>query len=101
MNVELHLDPVTPTKFSSQRSQEINLWLTDNSESINKYIIVDDDYSVNPDYLNTCPGPLGDMAANVVFVDYRSGISTNNFHVGCQILGIKIRKVGLAVFGQQ
>jgi len=100
MNVELHSDPVTPSKFTPLRSHEINLWLSDNSESINNYIVVDDDYSMSPDILRSCPGPLADIAENVVFVDYYNGISTRNFHDACQILGIKKRKVDERLFGK-
>lgn len=89
MNVTYHPEAVTPKKFTSWRCHEVLFWLEDNRESINNFIVVDDDNTLDPNQLKYLGDDFADLADHVVFVDYLQGLSIDNFRQGCQLLGVE------------
>jgi hypothetical protein len=92
LEIKFHDDPITPKKYSSNRLQEIHFWLDNNLDCINNFIVVDDDYSLDPNHLKDIGGYFAEFSNHVIFVNYSNGLSINDFKVGAKILGIKDRK---------
>jgi len=105
MRVNLHDDFKTPAKFTSNRMQEIGMWMDDNPDTTG--IIVDDDADLmryakwfnDPDVSNDLDMDSWQRKLKLVEVDYSNGITMKNMTAGNQWLGIEHDQVAERVFG--
>lgn len=93
LEITTHKHFRTSKKMSSHRSSEIWSWLEEHDESVDRFIIVDDDYTVNPETLRCCGDDMIELAEHVVYVDYENGLSKDNFHHGLELLGVEPKLV--------
>lgn len=94
-------DPVTPRKMAyTSRYTEIQMWLNHHEGEIGKYLIVDDDYTVQRDTLENISPDLDKFINSVVEVDYNEGLSVDNFYRGCNILDIDAKEILKDRFGK-
>ena len=105
----IHEDWRTMRRFTSNRIHEIGDWMVDHPEYTG--IIVDDDGDLkrykkwfnDPEYqeevLTKDDHDYWQERAKLVAVDYTNGLTLDDFHFGCEGLGIKTEDVMHKVFG--
>jgi hypothetical protein len=99
LNITLHDHPVTPKKMSSYRSNEIMWWLDKYQQDINDYIIIDDDWSMNPKHMQTVGDDFAAVGARVIYVDGENGMTRENFNDACRLFKIDFDELNMNEFG--
>ena len=98
LNIKFHKDPITPKKFSSYRVHEIAWWLDDHPE-VTDFIILDDDYSLEPNKLSERVGvnddrtPFAHLIPGIVLINSSYGMIEKDFKKACSIFGIDYKKM--------
>lgn len=91
LNIKLHEDTATPRRMSSYRCNEIKWWLDENPTD--KYLIVDDLYSLEPRHLRNIGSPFAELADHVVYVNEDDGLTRKDFELGCKILNLNSTEI--------
>lgn len=100
LNIELHRDPITPKKMSSYRCNEIQWWIDEYQKEIDLFIAVDDEWSMMPKQLATVGNDnYAFMGTRTVWVDDSTGMTRENFLLGCKLLKIDFQTINKNEFG--
>ena len=100
LQIELHRDPITPKRMSSYRCNEIQWWIDEYADEIDKYIAVDDEWGMNPKQLATIGNEdYALMATRTIWVDDNKGLTRENFILGLDKFNIRLEDINKNEFG--
>jgi hypothetical protein len=74
-------------------------WLDKYQQDINDYIIIDDDWSMNPKHMQTVGDDFAAVGARVIYVDGENGMTRENFNDACRLFKIDFDELNMNEFG--
>lgn len=105
LDADIHDDWETGYRFTSNRMNEIGMWMDDHKNATG--IIVDDDPDLcrysdwfnETDKQDKLDADAWQRKLKLVEVDYSNGLTLSNFNFACKSLDIDIEDVGEEIFG--
>lgn len=98
LKLKYHKDIFTPKKMTSYRCNEVMWWIEKHQKNVDNYLVVDDDWSVNPKSLSALGDDFSELARHVVFADFENGLFEKDFEHGCKILNIDLAVIQQSEF---